>query len=88
MPWVFSFLHSWQLTDYNACYCRFLEHLLNRSTESEANGRRIKYEIVKMLAESTTGDAFEAADVMKLRVYERQGAFYVPVETQVAMEND
>uniref|UniRef100_A0A914UZ21 26S proteasome non-ATPase regulatory subunit 5 n=1 Tax=Plectus sambesii TaxID=2011161 RepID=A0A914UZ21_9BILA len=67
----------------------FLEHLLNRGTESEVNGRRTKYEIVKTLVDSTTiGDAFEAADVMKLRAYEKQGAFFVPIETQVAMEND
>ena len=65
----------------------FNEYLLNRSTENSKEGKEGKYNIVKTLVESpTVQEVFGQPYYMKLKVYEREGPFYILAEAAVALE--
>ena len=65
----------------------FNEYLLNRSTENNKEGKEAKYNIVKTLVESpTVQDIFGQSYFLKLKVYEREGPFYILAEAAVALE--
>ena len=65
----------------------FNEYLLNRSTENSKEGKEAKYNIVKTLVESpTVQDIFGQPYFLKLKVYVREGPFYILTEAAVALE--
>jgi 26S proteasome non-ATPase regulatory subunit 5 len=79
-------LQAWGQQTMNN-YPGFKEYLLNRSTENEKVGKEMKYKIVQTLVESPTAAAvFGQPYFMKLREYHREGAFYLRVQAEVAME--
>jgi len=66
----------------------FPELLLDRSAEREKSGKEAKYLLIQALVESgdakdIVGDELEGA----LKLYTRQGPFYVKVESQLAFED-
>lgn len=66
----------------------FPELLLDRSAEREKSGKEAKYVLIQALVESgdakdIVGDDLEGA----LKLYTRQGPFYVKVESQLAFED-
>ncbi len=69
-------------------HATFKEYLLNRSTETEKEGKEGKYEIVKTLVESpTTMDVMGRVYLVKLKEYVREGPYFVRTESAVAMES-
>ncbi len=68
-------------------YGGFLEYLLDRRTESEKEGRELKYEIVRVMATSSYAESvWESADLLKLKKYEKEGPFHFQADTAVATE--
>ena len=66
----------------------FNEYLLDRTTETEKSTKEGKYSIVVTLVDSPTApDIYGHEYFLKLRLYHREGAYYVKVETAVAMES-
>ncbi|ETN63968.1 hypothetical protein AND_004298 [Anopheles darlingi] len=61
----------------------FIEGLLNRSLDSDAQVTRYKYEVIKKLATSTVLDRF---DSMALQQYVSDGAFYKKATVEVDFE--
>lgn len=60
---------------------------MNRDTETNAEGRQRKFDIVCRLIDQ--GDSIiPAEDLLKLKLYRREGAFYVERKPQIDMEND
>ena len=65
----------------------FLEYLLDRSTERDKEGKETKFEVVKALSEAyCTAEIFGNPALLSLKVYVREGPFYVRVQSEVAME--
>lgn len=65
----------------------FLVSILNRSTEGNAERKQCKYDVICKLIDS--GDsAIPAEDMIRLKMYRREGAFFVERIPQVDMEND
>ena len=65
----------------------FHEYLLDRSTETKKEGKESKYEVIKELAEApTSGEVFGRPFLLRLKEYVRDGAFYVKVQSEVALE--
>lgn len=78
LPWAQSRLNA---------HPGFNEYLLNRATENTKEGKEGKYDIVKTLVESpTTAQIFGQPYFVRLKVYEREGPFYVQAEAAVAIE--
>ena len=66
----------------------FNEYLLDRSTESDKQGKEHKYEIVRTLVEAKDSDEiFGRPYVLKLKVYQNEGPFFVRAQAEVAMES-
>ncbi len=67
----------------------FIEFLLDRSTESEKKGRELKYEIVCVLAASSCAESLWGnVDLLKLKKYEREGAFYALSRSEVVVATE
>lgn len=65
----------------------FLEYLLDRHTETEKEGRELKYEIVQAMATSSYAESvWGNVDLLKLKKYEREGPFYSQSDVTVATE--
>ena len=65
----------------------FVEYLLDRRTETEKEGKELKYAIIQQLASSSTSEEiFGSPMYLKLKVYVSEGPFYVTEETTVAYE--
>jgi 26S proteasome non-ATPase regulatory subunit 5 len=65
----------------------FLEYLLNRTTESDKEGKEAKFEVVKTLVESPTSQEILGNVIMvRVKDYYREGPFYVQVQSEVAIE--
>lgn len=65
----------------------FLEYLLDRRTESDKEGRELKYAIVQaMINSSCVESVWGSADVLKLKKYETDGPFYIQSDAAVATE--
>ncbi len=70
-------------------YPGFNEYLLNRSTESTKEAKEEKYNVVQTLVESpTVQEVFGQPYYTKLRLYEKEGPFYVLTEAAVAFEGE
>lgn len=64
-----------------------LDFLLDRRTESEAEGFQMKYDILKSIVDSKTGECgFDSREYQSIVEYVRQGPFYAPSTTEVAIE--
>ncbi|XP_065829569.1 26S proteasome non-ATPase regulatory subunit 5-like [Oscarella lobularis] len=64
-----------------------LEYVLNRSTETCKEGRELKYEIVKTMAESPAVEMiFGSPTVIRLKTYVLEGPFFAVSQSTVAME--
>ena len=61
----------------------FIELLLDRSVEFDKESLHAKYEIIKLLADSTV---FDAMTLLQFKKYVEQGAFYVQGIMDVAVE--
>lgn len=61
----------------------FIEGLLNRSLDSDAQVTRYKYDVIKKLATSTVFDRF---DTIALQQYVSDGAFYKKATLEVDFE--
>ena len=66
---------------------RFLETFLNRREELNAEGKQLKYDIVCMLVD-TKSQHFPAETLMRLKLYRREGPFYVEMVPQLDMVNN
>lgn len=65
----------------------FMVAILNRNTERNAEGKQCKYDVICKLIDSSDS-IISLEDMMKLKMYRREGAFYVERNPQVDMEND
>ncbi|KAK6101061.1 Proteasome non-ATPase 26S subunit family protein [Brugia pahangi] len=65
----------------------FMVAILNRNTEGNAEGKQCKYDVICKLIDSSDS-VISLEDMMKLKMYRREGAFYVERNPQVDMEND
>jgi 26S proteasome non-ATPase regulatory subunit 5 len=66
----------------------FVEFLLDRRTETEKEGKELKYYIIRCLSESSfTERIFGSSLLLKFKDYVNEGPFYVKVETVVAFED-
>ncbi|EJD74604.1 hypothetical protein LOAG_18101 [Loa loa] len=80
------FDHKWSIrTFYFAT--GFLASILNRSIERNAEGKQCKYDVICKLIDSAD-PIISPEDMIRLKMYRREGAFYVERNPQVDMEND
>jgi len=78
--------YSWAEQDV-ALSPGFCEFLLDRSTEMEKEGRKLKYEAVRLLANSSTAADNLGVDAQrKFSEYARQGPFYSESHVAVMVE--
>lgn len=61
--------------------------ILNRSTERNADGKQCKYDVICKLIDSADS-MISPEDMIRLKMYRREGAFYIERNPQVDMEND
>ncbi|GFR93137.1 26S proteasome non-ATPase regulatory subunit 5 [Elysia marginata] len=67
----------------------FKEYVLDRTTEHSKEGKEMKFEMVRALADSPTAtDILGQPYVIHLHEYVNQGPFYVAAQSEVAMEGD
>uniref|UniRef100_A0A0L8I5F0 26S proteasome non-ATPase regulatory subunit 5 n=2 Tax=Octopus bimaculoides TaxID=37653 RepID=A0A0L8I5F0_OCTBM len=67
----------------------FIEYLLDRTTETSAEDKRLKYKVVEtLLQNSCTEEIFGSPNYLKLRLYQQQGPFYMHSQPVVTMEGD
>ena len=67
----------------------FREYLLDRSTERSKECKERKYMVISTLAESATvAEIFGQPYMVQLKVYCNQGAYFMRVQAEVAMEGD
>ncbi|CAN7993780.1 unnamed protein product [Ixodes hexagonus] len=65
----------------------FLEYLLDRSTESDKEGKEAKFAIVAVLAQSPSQPrGFSSEDWQRIKTVHKEGPFYVPAEAAVSFE--
>jgi hypothetical protein len=62
----------------------FVEFLLDRNSKVSLEVKQIKYEVVQLLSES---NAFDAAILLQLQKYVREGLNYVQGITEIAFES-
>lgn len=62
-----------------------IEFLLDRNVETIKECKEIKYEIVKLLSESSI---FDPATLLRLKAFVKEGPFYVRGITEVAIEGN
>lgn len=71
------------------CVLGFLEYLLDRRTETEKEGRELKYEIVKNLSVSNTSEENLGLSYYdKILQYTKEGPFYQESEVAVTYERE
>ena len=64
-----------------------LEYMLDRKTVSDNNGKKLKFEIVSTLANSSTSESvFGSPNFLKFKEYERDGPYFVAENLSVAFE--
>lgn len=65
----------------------FIEYLLDRTTEFDKQGKEMKFEIVRTLAESPTScETLGNIVVSRMQQYVNDGPFFVKAEVVVAFE--
>ncbi|CAG9534674.1 unnamed protein product [Cercopithifilaria johnstoni] len=80
------FDHNWAIRIFCSA-AGFLVSILNRNTERNAEGKQCKYDVICKLIDS--GDSMiSPEDMTRLKMYRREGVFYVERNPQVDMEND
>lgn len=62
-----------------------VEFLLDRNAETIKECKELKYEIVKLLANSSV---FDHTTSIRLKAYVKEGPFYVHAITEVAIEGN
>ena len=68
---------EWGLKQINKCP-GLIEYVLDRKTVSDINGKKLKFQIVSMLANSSMSESvFGSPNFLKFKEYERDGPFYV-----------
>ncbi|OZC06056.1 hypothetical protein X798_06959 [Onchocerca flexuosa] len=80
------FDHPWAIRIFYSS-AGFLISILNRGTENNAEGKQYKYDVICKLIDSADS-AISPEDMIRLKMYRREGAFYVERNPQVDMEND
>uniref|UniRef100_A0A915PZG1 26S proteasome non-ATPase regulatory subunit 5 n=1 Tax=Setaria digitata TaxID=48799 RepID=A0A915PZG1_9BILA len=65
----------------------FLVCVLDRSTERNSEGKQCRYDIICKLIDSADL-TISPEDMMRLKIYRREGAFYIERNPQIDMEND
>uniref|UniRef100_A0A0R3S582 26S proteasome non-ATPase regulatory subunit 5 n=1 Tax=Elaeophora elaphi TaxID=1147741 RepID=A0A0R3S582_9BILA len=80
------FNHKWAIRIFYAT-AGFLVSILNRNTESNAEGKQCKYDVICKLIDSEDS-MISPEDMIRLKIYRREGAFYVEGNPQIDMEND
>ncbi|MFH4979564.1 hypothetical protein AB6A40_006273 [Gnathostoma spinigerum] len=63
-------IHTFMLTN------GFLDYLLNRNTESESSGKLSKYDLVCLLIDSGS-PSISSQELLRLKLYRKEGAYYV-----------
>ncbi|KHN71896.1 26S proteasome non-ATPase regulatory subunit 5 [Toxocara canis] len=66
---------------------RFLEWALNRNSETKSEEKQLKFDVVCRLIECGASQIVPE-DLIKLKLYRREGAFYVDRPPQVDMQNE
>lgn len=66
---------------------RFMECVLDRRLETTADGKQYKFDIVCSLIVHGAS-VILPEDMIKLKLYRREGVFYVDRAPEVAMENE
>ncbi|KAL4001958.1 Proteasome non-ATPase 26S subunit family protein [Acanthocheilonema viteae] len=80
------FDHKWAIRIF--CLASgFLVSILNRNTERNAEGKQCKYDVICKLIDSADS-MISPEDMIRLKLYRREGAFYVERSPQIDMEND
>lgn len=81
-------LSFWEWGQHQMQTCPgFLEYLLDRSSESDKQGRELKYEIVCRIVQSECGEAvWGKVDIFKIKKYHKEGPFYYSGNSTVAIE--
>lgn len=67
------------------CCLGLVEFLLDRHVETTKECKEIKYEIVKLLSESTV---FDSHTLLRLKAFVKEGPYYVRAVTEVAIEGN
>ncbi|XP_071801955.1 26S proteasome non-ATPase regulatory subunit 5-like [Asterias amurensis] len=69
-------------------HCGFHEYLLDRKTEHEQTGKHAKYDVIKVLAKSSTSaHTFGRPFVLKMMEYVKEGPLYKIVQSKVALQD-
>lgn len=58
---------------------------MDRNVETTKECKEIKYEIIKLLSESTV---FDQTTLLRLKAFVKEGPFYVRALTEVAIEGN
>ncbi|VDM99081.1 unnamed protein product [Thelazia callipaeda] len=65
----------------------FMKCLLNRSIETNADGKQCRFDVIcKIITGGST--IISPEDMLRLKLYRREGAFYVERQPEVDIEND
>lgn len=71
--------------EYTSSFPGLVEFLLDRNIESFKECKEAKYEVVKQLSESEP-NIFDASTMQRFKEFVEQGAHYVEINTEVAIE--
>lgn len=81
-------LYEWGLRQFSL-RAGFFEYLLDRSTAKDKAAKENKYELVKAIAEHDKAHENIVPEIMaKMKLYVKQGPFYVEAIAEVAMDED
>lgn len=80
------FNYEWAIRQFMET-ASFTECLLNRATETNAEGRQLKFDIVCRLIDSGSS-SIPPETLIRMKLYRREGPFYVDRHPQVDMENE
>ena len=78
--------HEWGQWEMQCC-SGFLEYVLDRNTESDKEGKDLKYEIVHRMVASEYGEVvWGNVNMMKMKMYDQEGPYFQRGDTSVAIE--
>lgn len=77
---------EWGQKEMQACP-GFLEYLLDKNSEPDKDGKELKYEVVYRIIGSECGETlWGKVDMLKMKIYLREGPYYHTGDTTVAVE--